>query len=143
MRFLLLSLSVLLIFSCNRNVVHLSDTNAKGEVARLVNLSFRFSNAMVPDSMLNQWDSTGYISFEPAIPGKFRWEQPDELVFSPSQPLAPSTTFIAELNDELLKFSNFNSVKGDKLSFFTPQLKLEDLNVLWVLQDERSKTAAG
>jgi hypothetical protein len=130
----------MLIFSCNRNTVSLEHTNAKGEVARLVNLTFRFGNAMVPDSMLNQWDSTEYISFEPAIPGKFRWEQPDELVFSPSQPLAPSTTFKGEMNDELLQFSNFNSIKGDAILFFTPQLQLEDINITWV-QDERSKTA--
>ena len=133
MRSLLLALSVLLIISCNRNVVKLDQTNAKGEVQRLVNLSFRFSNAMVPDSLLNQWDSTEYISFEPSIAGKFRWEQPDELIFSPAQPLAPSTTFKAELNDELLRYSTFNSIKSDAITFFTPQLKLEDLNVLWML----------
>ena len=51
MRLLLLALSILLIFSCNRNVVNLEHTNAKGEVQRLVNLTFRFSHAMVPDSV--------------------------------------------------------------------------------------------
>src|SRR5687768_15010981 len=141
MRSLLLALSVVLIISCNRNVVKLDHTNAKGEVQRLINLSFRFSNAMVPDSLLNQWDSTEYVSFDPAIPGKFRWEQPDELVFSPSQPLAPSTTFKAELNDDLLRFTKFNSIKSDGISFFTPQLKLEDMNVSWILQEGNAKTA--
>jgi uncharacterized protein YfaS (alpha-2-macroglobulin family) len=128
-------------FSCNRNVVKLDYTNAKGEVPRLVNLNFRFSNAMVPDSLLNQWSSTQYISFEPAIAGKFRWEQPDELVFSPAQPLSPATTFKADLKDDLLRYSKFNSIKNDEIVFFTPQLKLEDLHVSWVLQDERTKTA--
>lgn len=141
MRPLLLALSLLLIFSCNRNVVKLEQTNAKGEVQRLVNLSFRFSNAMVPDSLLNQWDSTAYISFQPAIPGRFRWEKPDELIFSPSQPLAPSTTFKGELKDDLMRFTNFNSIRDGKINFFTPHLKLEDMKVLWVLHDERSKTA--
>jgi len=136
MRPLLLALSILLMFSCNRNAVKLDHTNAKGEVPRLGNLTFRFSNAMVPDSLLNQWSSAEYISFEPAIPGKFMWEQPDELVFSPAQPLAPSTTFEADLNDELLRFSEFNSIKSPKIVFFTPQLKLEDMYVSWVLQEK-------
>src|SRR5262245_5174326 len=112
MRLLLVALSALLMFSCNRNAVTLDHTNAKGEVPRLVNLTFRFSNAMVPDSLLNQWSSVEYVSFDLAILGKFRWEQPDELVFSPAQPLAPSTTFTAELNDELLRFSEFNHIKS-------------------------------
>src|SRR5690242_16776612 len=116
MRPLLLALSLVFFFSCNRNVVKLDHTNAKGEVQRLVNLTFRFSNAMVPDSLLNDWSTTEYISFEPAIPGKFRWEQPDELVFSPAQPLAPATTFVAKLNDDLLRFTKFNQVKSDKLT---------------------------
>ena len=73
--------------ACNKNAVTLVYTNAKGEVPRLGNLVFRFNQIMVKDSMLNAWDSTDYISFEPAIPGKFRWESPDQLVFSPSQPL--------------------------------------------------------
>jgi alpha-2-macroglobulin len=141
MRPLLLALSVLLMFSCNRNVVKLDHTNAKGEVPRLVNLTFRFNNAMVPDSLLNEWSAAEYISFEPAIPGKFRWEQVDELVFSPAQPLAPATTFEAELNDELLRFTKYTSIKSDKILFFTPELKLEDMQVSWVLQDERTKTA--
>lgn len=141
MRALLLALSVLLIFSCNRNAVSLQHTNAKGEVQRLANLTFRFSNAMVPDSLLNQWDSTNYISFSPAIPGKFRWEQPDELVFSPSRPLAPATTFKAELKDELLSFTRFNKVESEKIIFNTPELKLEDLHVTWALQDGKAGTA--
>src|SRR5687768_1067877 len=127
MRFLPLALFLLLMYSCNRNAVTLEETNAKGEVQRLANLTFRFNNAMVPDSMLNQWDSTEYISFKPSIPGRFRWEYPDQLVFSPSQPLAPSTSFEAELNDELLQYTKFNSVRAKDIRFFTPELKLQDM----------------
>ena len=92
MRPLLLALVLLLIISCNRNTVLIESTNAKGEVGRLTNFTFRFSAAMVPDSLLNEWDSIQYISFDPAIKGRFRWEQTDELVFSPAEPLPPATT---------------------------------------------------
>ena len=92
--FALITIAVSVLFivtACNRSAVSLSYTNAKGEVESLGNLVFRFDKSLVPDSLLNQWDSTEYISFEPKIKGRFRWEHPDELVFSPcaKKPLPP------------------------------------------------------
>ena len=69
--------------ACNKNAVVLSYTNAKDEVPQLGNLVFRFNKSLAKDTMLNNWDSTEYISFEPRIAGRFRWESPDQLVFSP------------------------------------------------------------
>lgn len=83
--------------SCKRNTVSLSSTNAKGEVPQLGNLVFRFSHSLANEGMLNAWDSTDYVSFEPKIEGRFRWASPDELVFSPSQPLSPATAYKAKL----------------------------------------------
>src|SRR5215203_5279315 len=91
--------ATLFLLACNRNAVSLSYTNAKEEVPQLGNLTFRFSQSMVKDSMLNVWDSTEFISFEPAIHGRFRWESPDQLVFSPSQPLLPATDYTAKVKD--------------------------------------------
>src|SRR4051794_8929634 len=85
--------------SCNRNSVKLDFTNAKGEVPQLGNLVFRFSNSLIKDSMLNQWDSTEYVSFEPSIKGRFRWESPDELVFSPSVQLMAATSYKAKIGN--------------------------------------------
>lgn len=121
------------LFGCNKNVVSLSYTNAKGEVPLLGNLIFRFNQSMVRDSMLNAWDSTDYISFEPAIPGRFRWESPDQLVFSPSQPLNPATTYKAKVRNTVLKFSKYNDVKdADKIDFHTPGLSLENSQIVWI-----------
>ncbi|MEO7922450.1 MAG: MG2 domain-containing protein [Chitinophagaceae bacterium] len=126
--------------SCKKNAVTLSFTNAKGEVPQLSNLVFRFSHSLAADSMLNAWDSADYISFEPKIPGRFRWESPDELIFSPSQPLNPATTYKAKIKSAALKFSKYNSVKnGDKISFHTPELALENSQVIWM--GESSTTA--
>ena len=126
--------------SCKKNSVSLSFTNAKNEVPELGNLVFRFSHSLATDSMLNAWDSTEYISFEPAIPGRFRWQSPDELVFSPSQPLNPATNYKAKIKSAVLRFSKYNSVKnGDKISFHTPELNLNNYQVLWV--GESSTTA--
>jgi hypothetical protein len=146
MRIKLLIVPVLLgtifLSSCKQNSITLDATNAKGEVPLLGNLYFRFSSSLATDSMLNAWDSTEYISFEPAIPGKFRWEQPDQLVFSPSQPLAPATSYKAKVRNAVLRFSKFNKVKGDeKLSFHTPPLSLDNSRVIWVLSDEGGQAA--
>jgi alpha-2-macroglobulin len=135
-------IGIIFLSACNRNAVVLDYTNAKEEVPQLGNLVFRFNKPLAKDSLLNQWDSTEYISFEPKIPGRFRWEHADELVFSPSRPLAPATTFKAKLGSEILRFSAFDKVeKAENISFHTPGLRLENSNVTWVLIDETSKTA--
>lgn len=129
--------------ACNRSSVSLDSTTAKGEVPQLGNLVFRFTNAVMPDSLLNNWDSAEYVSFKPAIAGRFRWQGPDELVFSPSKPLQPATTYKAEIKDEVLRYTKYNSVKdGDKILFHTAPLQLDDAQVTWVLTDEGSRTIA-
>jgi uncharacterized protein YfaS (alpha-2-macroglobulin family) len=136
-------LTIILAFfitSCNRNLVSLDFTNAKDEVAPLTNLVFRFDKSLIPDSLINHWDSTKYISFEPAIAGKFRWEHEDELIFSPSTPMLPATNYRAVLNSDILQFSKFDRFSNAKdIQFHTAELKLENTNSSWVLQDENSK----
>ncbi len=126
-------LGMIVLAACQRNSVTLSSTNAKGEVPLLGNLSFRFNQSMVADSLLNVWDSIDYVSFEPDIKGRFRWASPDELVFSPSQPLNPATSYTARIDDAVLKYSKYNSVKdADKISFHTPDLRLDNSQIVWM-----------
>src|ERR1700730_4015863 len=105
---------ILFLFSCNRNLVNLDFTNAKDEVAPLTNLVFRFDKTLIADSLTNHWDSTKYISFEPVIAGKFRWEHGDELVFSPSIPLLPATSYRAILNSDILQYSKYDRFGNTK-----------------------------
>lgn len=124
------------IWSCNRNAVSLSYTNARDEVPQLGNLTFRFSAPLATDSMLNQWDSTEYVSFSPKIRGRFRWESRDQLVFSPAEPLPPASSFTASLNKVLLKRTDFTSIEeDDELTFKTADLKLENTHAFWTLPD--------
>ncbi|HEX9511423.1 MAG TPA: MG2 domain-containing protein [Puia sp.] len=128
--------------ACNRSTVSLEYTNARDEVPSLGNLIFRFDQALIKDSLLDQWDSTKYVSFEPKIPGRFRWEHPDELVFSPSQPLPPATTFKATLHNDILQYSSYGRIKkGEDLVFHTPELRLDNTNVTWILPEENSSAA--
>ncbi|MFZ9388058.1 MAG: alpha-2-macroglobulin family protein [Chitinophagaceae bacterium] len=129
----MLAAGILILPSCGKNAISLSYTNAKGEVPVLGNLVFRFSHSLATDSMLNAWDSTDYISFEPRIKGRFRWQSPDELVFSPAEPLSPATTYKAKIRSSVLKFSKYNSVRGgDKVEFHTPLLALDNSQIVWV-----------
>lgn len=127
--------------SCKRNYVSLDFTNAKGEVPQLSNLVFRFDKSLYPDSLINNWDSTDYISFSPKIQGRFRWNGPDELIFSPSQPLLPATNYKATIKDEVLRYSKFNNIKDDELDFYTAPLLLDDAQVTWVVADESRRLA--
>jgi uncharacterized protein YfaS (alpha-2-macroglobulin family) len=137
-----LFVAALLFTACKRSSVDLSFTNAKEEVPRLGNLVFRFNRSLAPDSLLNNWDSTEYVSFEPAIHGRFRWEAPDQLVFSPAGELAPATEYKASVRSEVLRFSKFNDMRGaENIAFHTPSLQLADAQVTWVLENEESKTA--
>ncbi len=135
-------LAMIFVLSCNRNIVKLDYTNAKEEVAPLGNLVFRFNKSLVADSMLNRWDSTPYINFSPAIAGRFRWEAPDQLIFSPAKALSPATKFTATITDEVLAWSAFDKVaQDDKLVFSTPSLKLENANSAWVLTGTANEAA--
>ena len=126
--------------ACKSNGVNLEFTNAKGEVPQLGNLVFRFNQSLIKDSLLNVWDSSEYISFEPKIPGRFRWESPDQLVFSPSAELLPATTYKAKIKSEVLRYSKFDKVDGaDKIIFNTAALVLENAQVVWTLLDENSR----
>src|SRR5262249_48941143 len=79
-------------------------------------------------------------SFEPLIKGRFRWESPDELVFSPSQPLLPATSFKAKLGSEILRWSRYSSIKNaDDINFHTPDLTLDNEQVTWVMTDDQSR----
>lgn len=128
--------------ACNRDFVALDYTNAKGEVPQLSNLVFRFNKALVSDSLLNHWDSTEYLSFQPRVEGRFRWEAPDQLVFSPAHPLAPATSYTVKIGDEVLRYSQYDKVQTEKdISFHTAPLQLSNAEVTWILQDESSRTA--
>ncbi|HEV7621120.1 MAG TPA: hypothetical protein VGO09_05285, partial [Flavisolibacter sp.] len=128
--------------SCNQKYVLLDFTSAKGEVPQLSNITFRFNKTLVPDSLINSWDSTEYIAFEPKIAGRFRWESPDQLVFSPSKPLLPATSYTASIRNEVLQYSKYDKVKtGDPISFHTAPLQLTDAQVTWVIEDENTRKA--
>src|SRR5262245_44744907 len=83
------------------NLLMLDHTNSTEEIAPDQNLFFTFASDLVPDSITQEWDTTQYIQFTPHVKGKFKWNSARELIFSPSEPFAPSTDFTAQLTNRL------------------------------------------
>ena len=130
----------IILIACKKNSVQLEYSNARGEVPQLGNLIFRFNQSIAKDSMLNVWDSTEYVSFEPKIKGRYRWESPDQLVFSPAEALQPATTYKAKFTSEVLRHSKYDHIKdADDLVFNTPPLLLENAQVVWTMPDEATR----
>ncbi len=133
----LLSLVLVAFIACNRSsggaMVEIQTKNFDDEISRNENLSFTFNTTLVPDSLLMQWDSTAYIQFNPAIPGRFRWTSGNTLVFSPFDQFAPNSQFTGKLTKELLKHGQ----KGNNLSpnssftFSTPSIGIKSFNAYW------------
>ena len=133
---------VLLLQSCGKgSEVKVVSRNFEEEINLQQNLTFTFSHKLVADSLLNNWDSAAYVTFEPRVRGKFRWTAPDELTFSPDFGFQPATAYKATLTSDLFKNNPDKSQRlslADKdFSFHTPYLSVEKATAFW------TKSAAG
>lgn len=136
--FLFALLGVALSSCSNFNTVKVTKTNFDEEVLRTQNLVFTFSKELLPDTgLINKWDTTLYINFEPKIAGKFMWTGKSELTFSPLGSLLPASAYKATLNKNLTKYSlNKYNVDDDPLLFHTPFLIISSINSYWSLSEE-------
>ena len=72
LRHAIILIGCLFLFSCNgKNDVQVTSTNFNGEIEQQQNLEFTLNKELVPDSLLNVWDSTAYIEFSPKVKGLF------------------------------------------------------------------------
>jgi len=118
--------------------------NFSDEVQQTQNLTFTLNKNVAPESRLNEWDSTQYVRFIPAVPGKFKWTAPNELVFSPAVAFDPATNYRAELTDVLLKPTPQKdlTVNNDPIEFHTPYLQLSGTERWWAKSRETGKPVA-
>lgn len=131
--FILLSL---FISSCShKNEIHLVDTNAKDEVPVLGNFTFTFDKNLASDSQLNRWLDYAPVIFKPAIPGKFKWNHPNELVFSPAHELRPATAYSGTLDPKIQGNSVFKIDPSITLNFYTPALAFTQNSGMWVSRE--------
>lgn len=127
-----------LLVGCNRNgKLKLKEINfPDGEIQTQQALVFTFNSDLVKDSLLNKWDSTAYLNFNPAIRGLYQWTAPNQLSFSPIQPFLPNTDYTLALSNKLLSHSSrIGSVDETPVKFHTPYLNLENVETFWTLKD--------
>ncbi|GAB2533560.1 alpha-2-macroglobulin [Rufibacter soli] len=131
--FSVIALSQLLGCKGNPDELRLEKKNFETEIAQEQNLVFTFDKDLVTDSLLNQWDTVPYLSFTPKVEGRFKWTAPNELVFSPVNPFAPSTNYQAELTTHLLQHtrSKLKIPAGQEIKFHTPYLQLTGNKAYW------------
>ena len=101
-RFLPLLFLLLAASSCSKKTAReqaaeTAATTDGDEIDPYSNLVFTFDEKVVDEGQQNRWDTTRYVTFSPAIRGKFKWTGDQELTFSPLEPFRPSTVFSANL----------------------------------------------
>jgi alpha-2-macroglobulin len=108
------------------NILRVTSTLPSGIQGRDAMIPVTFSRGVVPADSVNQWTETPYITFSPAIPGKFVWEDTSKLVFSPDGQLPGDVHFTAKLNTDLLaKVSGAKSFEGaSEFTFSTESFTL-------------------
>lgn len=118
--------------------------NFEDEIQQTQNLTFTLNKNVGLPNHLNEWDSTQYVRFIPAVRGKFKWTAPNELVFSPTQAFEPATDYRAELTDDILNRSGDTNLRisGDDISFHTPYLQLIGTETWWTRSHETGKPTA-
>ncbi|MDB5235798.1 MAG: hypothetical protein JWR44_2791, partial [Hymenobacter sp.] len=140
-RFLPLLLMLLAASSCSKKSAQEQAAQEQmdgEEIDPYSNLVFTFDDAVVDAGKINQWDTTQFVKFSPAVPGKFKWTSAHELTFSPLSPFRPSTIFGAELRPETLP-SGKQQLALNRRRFHTPYLRMAAPQVFY----GASKRAAG
>lgn len=117
--------------SCSRkNRLELVARNFDTEVQQQQNLLFTFNKELVPDSLLQRWDSSALIEFSPAVRGAFKWTSSSELMFSPAEGFTPGTDYTARFTNSLVSRAAGNINPGsEKYHFHTAPLRVEEARI--------------
>lgn len=119
--------------ACSPNhKVHVSSHNLGDTIDVQQNLVFTFSQDLVPDSVLEKWDSTRYLSIVPEIKGAYKWTGRRQLLFSPTAGFRPACAYKATLNTALLRFAKKDlTLEPTTLDFRTPDVGVEAVQTWW------------
>jgi len=116
--------------------ISIESMNFDNQVDMFQNLEFVFDRDMVSDSLLNKWDSTRYLEFQPEMNGRFQWTAARTLVFSPAVPFAPNTDYSLKIKPEIAKYLADKKAPDDQeVKFHTPYLAVERSQTFWGLDD--------
>lgn len=129
--FISIVIFLLIIIGCGpSNTVEVDSFSPTGEVQNLTNFTIEFSEDLAPADVQNKWLDEEFVTFNPKIPGKFKWSSPSTLVFSPDSPLEPMQRYSASINKNVLFKTNF-SPDFDEYSFHTPFFDVTKVDFFW------------
>jgi len=128
---LLLIIVLTLIKGCGpSNTVKVDSFTPTGEIEKLTNFIVEFSEDLAPPDLQGKWLDEEFITFSPALSGKFKWTSDNTLVFSPDSPLDPIQDYTATINKQVLFNSNF-SPDFDTYEFHTPYFDVIKADFFW------------
>jgi len=130
-------LTILVFTACtSHDQISIDSKNFDGQADMFQNLELTFNHNLVPDSLLNKWDSTKYLTLTPEIKGRFQWADVRTLVFSPSVPFAPNTDYAIKINPDVSKYlAQKLKVDPNEIIFHTPYLNVERSQTYWALDE--------
>ncbi len=131
---------ILSVSSCSfHSGLEVKSTNFNDIISPQQNLVFTFNADVVADSLVDQWDTTEYVHFEPPVRGVCKWISAHELSFSPAQQFAPSTNYTIDITKSVLGLGGEKTALGSDVHFttHTPYLKMESCDASWVRVAER------
>ena len=126
-----LILSIILLISCGpSNSVKVQSFTPTGEVQNLTNFIIEFSEDLAPTDVQDKWLDEEFVTFKPAISGKFKWSSASTLVFSPDVPLEPIQSYTAKINKGVLFNTKF-SPDFEEYNFHTPYFDVTKVDFFW------------
>lgn len=123
--------SIILLISCGPgSTVEVESFSPSGEVDKVSNFVIEFSEDLAPADVQDKWLDEEFVTFNPKIPGKFKWTSPSTLVFSPDAPLEPMQTYTAEITSSVLFKTKF-SPEFEEYTFHTPYFDVTKVDFFW------------
>lgn len=121
---------MLWIASCSSGGVTVTEFSPLGEVEEYTTFEVEFSEALAQPAEMGEWIEGDYLEFEPAITGKYKWQSPTTLLFSPDQALKPAQDYTVKVTDKVLANTD---LKGDfdESSFHTPYFEVTGVEFFW------------
>lgn len=123
----------LFLFACQTGKYELQIIrNFDPEIEQQQNLEFSFNKDLLPDSLLNKWDSIAYMEISPAVKGSFKWSNSNLLIFSPAEGFLPGTEYTATPTKQLVKYSTKKySIDKTPIHFNTAPLRVTNTHLAW------------
>ncbi|MBN1825483.1 MAG: Ig-like domain-containing protein [Candidatus Eisenbacteria bacterium] len=121
--------------------VEVLSLSPEGEVTQTTNFTLRFSEPVIPDSLVGSTIDSLSLRFDPPIPGERLWIARDKIRFFPEAMLRPSTQYRMALSPALFESFGRRLEGNREFSFHTPRFRVLDARLLYEFLPDRNDKA--